>query len=110
MYKPDRLVRLSCTNDPPVGHQAMQLNVFSEITLLARVRPERNEFRFYCMEVWPDFFGRALLMRLWGLSARTAVAGSIRIQTPEQPRTRSPSSSGRISVGATRPASAVRPF
>ena len=30
-----------------------------------RVRPERNEFRFYRLEVWPDLFGRALLLRRW---------------------------------------------
>jgi predicted DNA-binding WGR domain protein len=30
------------------------------------VRPARNEFRFYRMEIWPDLFGRALLMRQWG--------------------------------------------
>ena len=27
---------------------------------------ERNEWRFYRMEVWPDLFGRALLLRQWG--------------------------------------------
>jgi predicted DNA-binding WGR domain protein len=31
-----------------------------------RVCPERKEWRFYRMEVWPDLFGRALLMRQWG--------------------------------------------
>ena len=30
------------------------------------VRPEQNEWRFYRMEVWPDLFGRALLLRQWG--------------------------------------------
>lgn len=44
----------------------MQLSLFPEIASLARVRPERNEYRFYRMEVWPDLFGRALLMRHWG--------------------------------------------
>ena len=44
----------------------MQLSLFPEIATLARVRPERNEYRFYRMEVWPDLFGRALLMRHWG--------------------------------------------
>lgn len=29
-------------------------------------RAERNEWRFYRMEVWPDLFGRALLVRQWG--------------------------------------------
>ncbi len=31
-----------------------------------RVRPDLNEWRFYRMEVWPDLFGRALLVRQWG--------------------------------------------
>ena len=44
----------------------MQLSLFPEIASLARVRPERNEFRFYRMEVCPDLFGRALLLRHWG--------------------------------------------
>ncbi len=30
------------------------------------MRPERNEFRYYRLEVWPDLFGRALLARHWG--------------------------------------------
>ena len=30
-----------------------------------RVRPEVNEWRFYPLEVWPDLFGRALLLRQW---------------------------------------------
>jgi predicted DNA-binding WGR domain protein len=33
---------------------------------LIRIHPERNERRFYRMEVWPDLFGRALLLRQWG--------------------------------------------
>ena len=44
----------------------MQLPLFAEAASLARIRPERNEWRFYRMEVWPDLFGRALLLRQWG--------------------------------------------
>jgi predicted DNA-binding WGR domain protein len=33
---------------------------------LVRVQPEQRAWRFYRMEVWPDLFGRALLMRHWG--------------------------------------------
>ncbi len=33
---------------------------------LVRVEPELRAWRFYRMEVWPDLFGRALLMRHWG--------------------------------------------
>ena len=41
----------------------IQLPLFAEAASLIRVRPELNEFRFYRMEVWPDLFGRALLLR-----------------------------------------------
>lgn len=33
---------------------------------MVRVRPEHNEWRYYRLEVWPDLFGRALLLRQWG--------------------------------------------
>jgi predicted DNA-binding WGR domain protein len=46
--------------------QPVQLPLFPEQASLARIRPELNEWRFYRMEVWPDLFGRALLMRQWG--------------------------------------------
>jgi predicted DNA-binding WGR domain protein len=45
---------------------AVQLPLFPDAASLIRVRPERNEWRFYRMEVWPDLFGRALLVRKWG--------------------------------------------
>jgi predicted DNA-binding WGR domain protein len=44
----------------------IQLPLFAETVSLIRVRPEANERRFYRMEVWPDLFGRALLVRHWG--------------------------------------------
>jgi len=44
----------------------VQLPLFAEAASLIRVRPERNEWRFYRMEIWPDLFGRALLVRHWG--------------------------------------------
>jgi predicted DNA-binding WGR domain protein len=40
--------------------------LFAEAASLARIRPERNEWRLYRMEIWPDLFGRALLLRQWG--------------------------------------------
>lgn len=43
-----------------------QLPLFADSASLQRVRPELNEWRFYRMEVWPDLFGRATLMRQWG--------------------------------------------
>ena len=55
---------------PPKRHAArpvpIQLPLFADAASLIRVRPERNEWRFYRMEVWPDLFGRALLLRQWG--------------------------------------------
>ena len=33
---------------------------------LRRIRPERNERRFYRMEVTADLFGTILLLRNWG--------------------------------------------
>lgn len=37
----------------------------TELTL-QRIRPERNERRFYRMEVVSDLFGTVLLLRRWG--------------------------------------------
>jgi len=44
----------------------IQLPAFPDAASLIRVRPERNEWRFYRMEFWPDLFGRAPLVRQWG--------------------------------------------
>jgi predicted DNA-binding WGR domain protein len=44
----------------------VQLLLFAEAASLIHVRPEHNEWRYYRMEVWPDLFGRALLVRHWG--------------------------------------------
>lgn len=32
----------------------IQLRLFAEEASLVRIRPERNEWRFYRMEIWPD--------------------------------------------------------
>ena len=51
---------------PPKRHARpvpIQLPLFADAASLIRVRPERNEWRFYRMEVCPDLFGRALLLR-----------------------------------------------
>ena len=50
----------------PIQPAPIQLPLFAEAASLIRVRPERNEWRFYRLEVWPDLFGRALLARQWG--------------------------------------------
>ena len=44
----------------------VQLPLFAEAASLARIRPERNEWRLYRMEIFADLFGRALLLRQWG--------------------------------------------
>jgi hypothetical protein len=46
--------------------EPVQLPLFPDRASLCRIRPERNEWRYYRMEVWPDLFGRALLVRQWG--------------------------------------------
>lgn len=52
----------------PTNHSrpAEQLPLFCESASLVRVRLETNEWRFYRLAVWPDLFGRALLVRQWG--------------------------------------------
>ncbi len=40
----------------------IQLPLFPERVSLSRIRPEMNEWRYYRLEVWPDLFGRALLV------------------------------------------------
>ena len=44
----------------------IQLPLFAETASLVRICPALNEWRYYRMEVWPDLFGRALLVRQWG--------------------------------------------
>ena len=50
----------------PARPAPIQLPLFAEAAWLVRVRPDCNEWRFYRLEVWPDLFGRALLVRQWG--------------------------------------------
>ena len=57
---------------PPVP---VQLPLFAEAASLIRVRPERNEWRFYRMEVWPDLFGRACCSASGAASAPEAADG-----------------------------------
>jgi predicted DNA-binding WGR domain protein len=44
----------------------VQLALFPESVALTRVGPEQNECRFYRLEIWPDLFGRTLLVQQWG--------------------------------------------
>jgi predicted DNA-binding WGR domain protein len=54
----------------------IQLLLFPDQAALTRIRPERNEWRFYRLAVWPDLFGRALLARQWG---RIGARGRVRL-------------------------------
>ena len=60
----------------------IQLSLFPDRASLARIHPELNEWRFYRLEVWPDLFGRALLMRHWG---RIGVQGRMRLDPHPDP-------------------------
>jgi predicted DNA-binding WGR domain protein len=42
---------------------------------LTRIRPEKNERRFYCLEIQCDLFGTIVLCRSWGRIGR---AGKVR--------------------------------
>jgi len=66
----------------PVRPAPIQLPLFAEEASLIRVRPERNEFRYYRMAVWPDLFGRALLARHWD---RLGAQGRIRLDPHPDP-------------------------
>ena len=46
--------------------EPVQLSLFPERARLVRIRPERNEWRFYRLEILPDLFGYILLARHWG--------------------------------------------
>jgi predicted DNA-binding WGR domain protein len=46
--------------------EPLQLPLFPDQASLSRLRPARNDSRFYRLAVWPDLFGRALLARQWG--------------------------------------------
>jgi hypothetical protein len=57
--------RTKTPRDLPSAHPAA-VPLFPDAASLIRIRPEHNEWRFYRMEVWPDLFGHALLLRQWG--------------------------------------------
>ena len=46
--------------------EPLQLPLFPERSALICARPGYGEAWFYRLEVWPDLFGRALLVRHWG--------------------------------------------
>ncbi len=54
----------------PDAHREPVLERVRVGILLTRVRPERNEWRFYRLELWPDLFGHMCLVREWGRIGR----------------------------------------
>jgi predicted DNA-binding WGR domain protein len=60
--------------------EPLQPPLFPDTASLARIRPERNEWRFYRLEIWPDLFGGALLARHWG---RIGTLGRTRLDRHE---------------------------
>jgi predicted DNA-binding WGR domain protein len=62
--------------------EPIQLPLFPDYVALTRIRPDRNEWRFYRLEIWPDLFGRALLARHWG---RLGTQGRIRLDPHPDP-------------------------
>ncbi len=60
----------------------IQLPLFTDTACLVHICPALNERRFYCMEVWPDLFGRALLMWQWG---RIGTEGARRLDPHPDP-------------------------
>ena len=57
------LLGRKCPNSQKHPLPPYPASAFSVEASLVRFRPERNEWRYYRMEIWPDLFGRAMLMR-----------------------------------------------
>jgi hypothetical protein len=88
----------------PARTTPIQLPLFAEEASLIRVRPDRNEFRYHRMAVWPDLFGRALFARHWD---RLGTQGRIRLDPhpdPAPPSTLSPGSPTASATAAIRTA------
>ena len=60
----------------------VQLPLFPQHASLVRVGPEKNAWRYYRIDVWPDLFGRALLVRHWGC---TGMRGRVRLDPHPDP-------------------------
>jgi predicted DNA-binding WGR domain protein len=62
----DREPDMDRATDQDFGHATIRLQ---------RVRPEKNERRFYALVITPDLFGKAILVRNWG---RIGTGGRLR--------------------------------
>jgi len=60
----------------------IQLPLFVEAATLVRTLPERDQHRYYRLEVWPDLFGHALLVCKWG---RIGTGGCHRVDPHPDP-------------------------
>ena len=69
-------------NMTPARPAPTQLPLFADAASLVRIRPAANEWRYYRMEIWPDLFGRTLLVRHWG---RIGTAGHRRLDPHPDP-------------------------
>ena len=56
----------------PARPVPVPLPLFPERVILARIRPERNERRYYRLEIVTDLFGTVGLARTWGRIGRSA--------------------------------------
>lgn len=63
---PQRRRRLREPRPDPV-----QLPLFPEQVALTRIRPDRNERRYYQIEILSDLFGAVVLARRWGRIGRS---------------------------------------
>lgn len=69
-------MQLSLFPDPPAPREAPLRDVpivqraAGSVTALARIQPERNQWRFYRLALWPDLFGQVCLVREWGRIGR----------------------------------------
>lgn len=62
-------MQLSLFPDLPPRNSAPVVRPRADIAL-TRIRPERNEWRFYRLGLWPDLFGQVCLVREWGRIGR----------------------------------------
>lgn len=69
-------------NMTPARSMPTQLPLFSETASLVHIWPAANQWRYYRMEIWPDLFGRTLLVRHWG---RIGTAGHRRLDPHPDP-------------------------
>ena len=66
----------------PAQPAPIQLPLFAEAATLVRTLPERDQHRYYRLEVWPDLFGHALLVCSW---SRSGTSGCYRLDPHPDP-------------------------